>query len=253
MIGDGVNDVPALKAAQLAIAQDNGSQMARAVSDLVLVSGDFASVPILVAEGRRALRNLQRVTKLYVTKSALAAFLILTIGTSSEAYPLLPRHLSLAGTLTLGLPTLFLALAPSTGPWRPEHFASTIGRFAVPAGAILGAGLVAAYLFARHDLDLSIPAARTVALTSLIVSGLYLVMALEAGGSRRRSTLVAGMCVAMAGLYATVLSIPAARMFFAVTSPSPGMLVAALIASAMSIGALAVAGFSTRTALPPSG
>ncbi|MGP0047352.1 MAG: HAD-IC family P-type ATPase [Solirubrobacteraceae bacterium] len=252
MIGDGVNDVPALKTAQLAIAQGNGSQMARAVSDLVLVSGDFASIPILVAEGRRALRNLQRVTKLYVTKSALAAFLILTIGTSSEAYPLLPRHLSLAGTLTLGLPTLVLALAPSSGAWRPEHFASTIGRFAVPAGAILAAGLVAAYLFARHDLDLSIPAARTVALTSLIAGGLYLVMALEAGGSRRRSTLVAGMCVAMAGLYATVLSIPAARVFFAVSSPSPGMLVAALIAGAMSIGALALAGFSTRTASPPS-
>ena len=90
MVGDGVNDVPALKTEQLAIAQGSGTQMARSVSDLVLVSGDFASVPALVAEGRRALRNLQRVSKLYVTKSAFAAFLNLTIGTSSDAYPLLP-------------------------------------------------------------------------------------------------------------------------------------------------------------------
>jgi cation-transporting ATPase E len=100
MVGDGVNDVPALKSSRLAIAQGSGTQMARSVSDLVLVNGDFASVPALVAEGRRALRNLQRVTKLYVTKPAFAAFLILTIGTSSAAYPLLPRHLSLAASLT---------------------------------------------------------------------------------------------------------------------------------------------------------
>ena len=79
-------------------------------------------MPALVAEGRRALRNLQRVTKLYVTKSAFAAFLILTIGISSDAYPLLPRHLTLAASITIGIPTFFLALAPSSGPWRTEHF-----------------------------------------------------------------------------------------------------------------------------------
>ena len=65
MVGDGVNDVPALKSARLAIAQGSGTQMARSVADLVLVTGDFDAVPLLVAEGRRALRNLQRVTKLY--------------------------------------------------------------------------------------------------------------------------------------------------------------------------------------------
>ena len=112
MVGDGVNDVPALKSSRLAIAQGSGTQMARSVSDLVLIDGDFASVPPLVAEGRRALRNLQRVTKLYVTKSAFAAFLILTIGISSDAYPLLPRHLSLAASLTIGI-------RPSSLPWRP--------------------------------------------------------------------------------------------------------------------------------------
>jgi cation-transporting P-type ATPase E len=83
MLGDGVNDVPALKAARLAIAQGSGAQMARSVADLVLVSGDFDAIPALMAEGRQALRNLSRVAKLYVTKSAFAAFLILTIGTTS--------------------------------------------------------------------------------------------------------------------------------------------------------------------------
>jgi P-type E1-E2 ATPase len=248
MVGDGVNDVPALKAAHLSIAQGSGSQMARAVSDLVLISGDFAVVPALVAEGRRALRNLQRVAKLYLTKSALAAFLIVTIGTGSEAYPLLPRHLSLSATLTVGIPSFFLALAPSRGPWRADRFARTIARFAVPAAAIIAAGLVAAYLFARHDLDLSIPAARTVALTTLITSGLFLVMALEAGGSARRSTVVAGMCALMVGLYAATLCIPITRSFFELATPTPGSLATSLCAGALTIVALGLSGFSPKNA-----
>jgi cation-transporting ATPase E/undecaprenyl-diphosphatase len=248
MVGDGVNDVPALKSARLAIAQGSGTQMARTVSDLVLVSGDFATVPPLVAEGRRALRNLQRVAKLYVTKSAFAAFLILTIGTSSDAYPLLPRHLSLAASLTIGIPTFFLALAPSSGTWRPDGFVRSVARFAIPAGVLVGTGLVAGYLFSVHDLNLSVADARTVALTTLIANGLYLVMALEAGGSRRRSSLVAGMCAVMGGLYVAALVIPAARSFFALTVPGPEMIVTALAASAVSIGALVLSGYSLHVA-----
>jgi magnesium-transporting ATPase (P-type) len=246
MLGDGVNDVPALKRARLAIAQGNGTQMARAVSDLVLVGGDFAVIPALVAEGRRALRNLQRVAKLYVTKSAFAAFLILTIGTSSEAYPLLPRHLSLAATLTIGIPSFFLALAPSSGPWRPDNFLRDVTRFAVPAGLIIGTGVIAAYLFALHDLDLAVADARTVALTTLVVNGLYLVMAIEAGGSRRRSASVAGMCAVMGGLYVLALALPPTRSFFALTVPTLAMVATALAASAISVAALDLCGFSLR-------
>ena len=246
MVGDGVNDVPALKSSNLAIAQGSGTQMARSVSDLVLISGDFASVPLLVGEGRRALRNLQRVSKLYVTKSAFAAFLILTIGTSSDAYPLLPRHLTLAASLTIGIPTFFLALAPSSGPWRPERFARSVARFAVPAGVVVGTGLVAGYLFALHDLDLSVTNARTVAVTILVACGLYLVMVLEAVGSRRRSTLVAAMCAALAGVYVAVLMIPATRHFFELTMPDAGMIATAVCASAVALAGLALSGFSMR-------
>jgi cation-transporting P-type ATPase E len=244
MVGDGVNDVPALKASRLAIAQGSGTQMARAVADLVLIDGDFAVVPLLVAEGRRALRNLQRVTKLYVTKSAFAAFLIMTIGTSSEAYPLLPRHLSLAATLTIGIPTFFLALAPSSGPWGTTQFVRTVARFAVPAGVVLGTGLVAAYLFARHDLDMTVPQARTVGLTTLVAGGLYLVMALEAGGSLRRSTLVAAMCTGMGGIYIAAFLIPGTRTFFALSPLNIGMIATAIVPAALAIGALWLCGFT---------
>ncbi len=246
MLGDGVNDVPALKSARLAIAQGGGTQMARSVADLVLVTGDFDAVPVLVAEGRQALRNLQRVTKLYLTKSAFAAFLILTIGVSSEAYPLLPRHLTLAASLTIGIPTFFLALAPSSGRWRPEHFVRRVARFAVPAGVVLGTGTVSGYLFALHDLDLSLTQARTVAVTTLIAGGLYLVLALEAEGSTRRSTLVGAMCAALGGVYVAVLLVPSTRRFFELALPDTAMIATALLAGAVSIGALILCGFSVR-------
>lgn len=247
MVGDGVNDVPAMKSARLAIAQGSGTQMARSVADLVLVSGDFAAVPLLVSEGRRALRNLQRVSKLYVTKSAFAAFLILTIGTSSEAYPLLPRHLTLAAALTIGIPTFFLALAPSSGPWSPERFVRGVARFAVPAGVLVGTGVVASYLFALHNLDLTVAEARTVAVTTLIACGLYLVLALEAEGSARRSTLVAGMCAGLAGLYVVALLAPSTRRFFALSVLDTGMILTSVVASAAMIGALALCGYTLRT------
>lgn len=244
MLGDGVNDVPALKAARLAIAQGSGAQMARSVADLVLISGDFDAIPALMGEGRQALRNLSRVAKLYVTKSVFAAFLILTIGTSSEAYPLLPRHLSLAATLTIGIPTFFLALAPSSGYWQPERFVRGVARFAVAAGVIVGTGTVTGYLFALHDLDCTVMQARTVATAVLVTVGLYLVLALEAAGSRRRSTLVSGMCLSLGGLFIAAFVLPTVRRFFALSVPTLGMIATAVLASVLAIGALSLAGYT---------
>jgi len=95
----------------------------------------------MVAEGRRILRNLQRVTKLFVTKSVFAAFLIVAIGITPTEYPLLPRHLTIVGALTVGIPAFFLALAPSDGPWRTNGFLREVTRFAVPAGVAAGVGV----------------------------------------------------------------------------------------------------------------
>jgi P-type E1-E2 ATPase len=247
MVGDGVNDVPALKASRLAIAQGTGAQMAKSVADLVLVQSSFAVVPPMVEQGREALRNLQRVAKLYVTKSSFAAFLILLIGTTSTAYPLLPRHFSLAATITIGIPTFFLALAPSSGPWRSPGFAREVARFAVPAGTLVGVGVLASYLFALHPLRLPLIEARTAAITVLIVLGLYLILVLEATGMRRR-TVVSLAVAALAALYLLALIIPPVRQFFQLAPPTLGIVATALGGSLLSLIALYLSGFTPGAA-----
>ncbi len=226
MVGDGVNDVPGLKAARLAIAQGSGVQMARSVADLVLVRSDFEVVPALVGEGRRILRNLQRVTKLFVAKAAFAAFLILSIGIAPIAYPLLPRHLTLGASLAVGIPGFFLALAPSKGAFRLEGFLRGVFQFAVPAGAAVGFGVLSGYLAALEVFDLSLVESRTVATTVMVVVGWYLIVALE-GSGRLRGAAVVTMCLALAAAYVLVLLVPFARDFFALAAPSASIVLIA--------------------------
>jgi cation-transporting P-type ATPase E len=241
MLGDGVNDVPALKEARLAIAQGSGAQMAKSVADLVLVRGDFSAVPGMVAEGRQILRNLQRVAKLYVTKSAFAAFLILTVGTTATAYPLIPRHFSLAASLTIGIPSFLLALAPSSGSWETRGFLRRISRFAVPAGAAAGIGVVSSYQFALNALELPLLEARTVAICVLVLVGLYLILALEDVGGRR-GRLVGGMCLALLLAYAGTLALPSTREFFELAVPTVEIVATAVVGSAIAVAGLELMG-----------
>ncbi|WP_217914106.1 HAD-IC family P-type ATPase [Miltoncostaea marina] len=237
MVGDGVNDVPALKAARLAIAQGSGSQMARGIADLVLVRNGFASVPPMIREGRKVMRNLQRVAKLFVTKSMLAAFLVLTVGLSSESYPFLPRHLTLASAITIGIPAFVLALAPSAGPWRPTAFLRELARFAIPAGTAMGLGVVASFLLALNLVETGELRARTVATTVLVAVGLYLIVVLESS-SRVRGWTVAGLCAALFALYLVVLELPAWRGFFEVSGLDAAVVICSLLGAGLAIGGL---------------
>jgi cation-transporting ATPase E len=236
MVGDGVNDVPALKASRLAIAQGSGSEMARSVADVVLVNGDFAAVPEMVAQGRKILRNIQRVTKLFVAKSAFAAFLVLSIGLTKEPYPLLPRHLTLAATLTVGIPAFFLALAPSAGPWRTDGFLREVGRFAVPAGTAAGIGVLSSYLFSLNVAGIPLDEARTAATTVLILVGLYLVVALEATPDRRSWVLALVAVLFLA--FMAVVYFSGLRTFFELTNPGPWGFLAILGGTGVAIGGL---------------
>ncbi|HEV7563991.1 MAG TPA: HAD-IC family P-type ATPase [Solirubrobacterales bacterium] len=240
MLGDGVNDVPALKGARLAIAQGSGTQMARSVSDLVLVSGEFGEVPRMVHEGRQILRNIQRVARLFVTKALFTAFLLVTIALTSGVFPLLPRQFTLTSSLTIGIPAFFLALAPSSGPWRPEGFLQAIARFSIPAGLATGIGILVSYLLARHAFDLSLAQARTVTVATVVVAGLAIVIALEDEPGKRRLA-VTGLCALMALGFVLFCAIPAARDYFELETPTGEMAAAWAIGAAVAVALLAVA------------
>jgi magnesium-transporting ATPase (P-type) len=225
MVGDGVNDVPALKEARLAIAQGSGAQIARSVADLVLVKDDFAAVPGMVGEGRQILRNIQRVARLFVTKTVFTAVVGLAVGIPTATYPLLPRQFTLASTVTIGIPAFLLALAPSSGPWRPERFLQSVARFAIPAGVTIGIGIVAGYLLARYGFNLGVIRSRTVATGIVVVCGLAVVMRLEPGGGRRRLAL-AGLSAFMLALFAIALVVPFLREFYELSTPTGEMVAA---------------------------
>jgi P-type E1-E2 ATPase len=219
MVGDGVNDVPALKASRIAIAQGSGSQMARAVADIVLVRGDFAAVPGLVAEGRQILRNLQRVSKIYATKCLFGALVVLGLGLSPLPFPFLPRQLSLASFFVTGVPPFFLALAPSAGPWQMTSFIREVARFAVPAAISVTAGVAAAYALAYEAFTLGLEASRTIALSVFIVGALTAIFTLEAT-DRRRAGWVGVMCVGLVAVYAVVFAVVPLRELFRLEPPS---------------------------------
>jgi P-type E1-E2 ATPase len=237
MIGDGVNDVPALKQARLAIAQGSGTQMARSVADLVLVRDDFAVVPGMVAEGRQILRNIQRVAELFVTKSVFAAVAGLTIAIPTATFPLLPRQFTIASTVTIGIPAFVLALAPSTGPWRPDRFLQSVARFAIPAGLAIGIGIAAGYLLARYSFHLGISQSRTVATGIVVVGGLAVVLRLENQPGRRRLA-VGALCAAMLLLFALALAIPFLRDFYELTTPTAEAVLAWAIGAALGVGGM---------------
>ena len=147
MTGDGVNDALALKDADIGIAMGSGAPATRAVAQVVLLDGRFASMPGVVAEGRRVIANVERVANLFVTQDRLRD------APRDRAwrrwpYPFLPRHLTIVSSLTIGIPAFFLALGPNSRRYVPG-FVRRVLRFAIPAGLIIAAVTFSAYVLAR--------------------------------------------------------------------------------------------------------
>ena len=200
MIGDGVNDVPALKQARLAVAMGSGSQITKGIADIVLLRDQFSMLPRAVAEGRRIARNIHRLGRLYLTKSVYAAFLILLTAIFDFTFPFLPRQLTVAALLTIGIPSFVLALAPSEGPLYRGRLLRALAAFAVPAGVAMGIASLLSIFFVDTVAGGSLDEGRTAATTTLIVIGLCFIVLLERGPGREHITIQSYMLALVAGL-----------------------------------------------------
>ena len=133
MIGDGVNDILALKEADCGIALGSGVSAARSVADVVLKTDDFGVLPSIVNEGRRVVNNIERVASMYLIKTTYSFLLcLLSIGLSHE-YPFYPIQLSLISATCVGIPSFFLALEPNYNK-VDKDFIAKVFRNAVPNG-----------------------------------------------------------------------------------------------------------------------
>ena len=159
MVGDGVNDVQALKQADLGIAMGSGSQSSRSVARIVLLDSTFAAIPQMLAEGRRVIANIERVASLFVTKTVYAAVLAIVVGLVGVPFPFFPRHLTIVSTLTIGIPGFFLALAAGAPRARPG-FTRRVLAFTAPAGVAAAAATAVSYAFARSARPAPLPFSR---------------------------------------------------------------------------------------------
>lgn len=235
MTGDGVNDVLALKEADLGVAMGSGAAVSRSVAPVVLLDSDFAGLPPVLAEGRRVIANVERVANLFVTKTVYATLLALSVGVLHVPFPFLPRHLTIVSSLTIGIPAFFLALAPNDRRAVPG-FVGRVLRFAVPGGTLAAVATMSAYGLARSQGVAQIEA-RTTATITLFVVALWVLAIL----ARPTDAWRLGLEAAMAGLFLLVLLVPWSRHFFALNLPPPEITVGAVAIAAAAAGLLELA------------
>ena len=146
MTGDGVNDVLALKEADCSIAMSSGSDASKAVSQIVLLDNNFASMPKIVAEGRRTINNIERSASLLLVKTIYTILIILTCLFTQNEYFFIPIQLTLITTCTIGIPSFILALEPNTNIVS-GNFLLKIFKNSIPAGITVFLDVIIIILF----------------------------------------------------------------------------------------------------------
>ena len=169
MTGDGVNDVLALKDADIGIAMGNGAQATKAVAQIVLLDSRFSHMPKVLAEGRRLIGNVERVASLFVTKNVMAACLLITTAILGVGFPFLPRHMSLLSILTIGIPAAVLALGPNKRRYVPGFLARVL-MLSIPAGVAAGTATFIAFTWGDGTPDQR----STLALVVLFIANFWL-------------------------------------------------------------------------------
>ncbi len=175
MIGDGVNDVLALKRSDLGIAMGEGTQAAKTVSGLVLENNRFALLPEAIEEGRTIVRNLRRAAKIFLVKNVYSLLMILVYasGLLGIAFPYRPQQVTLLNWLVIGIPALLIAfMKERSSSASRRDFLPEVGSFAIRTGVIFGLAGVVMLSLAKHLWELDEKTQRTMLLSALILLGI---------------------------------------------------------------------------------
>ncbi|MFW2380484.1 MAG: HAD-IC family P-type ATPase, partial [Acidimicrobiales bacterium] len=225
MTGDGVNDIPSLKAADTGIAMNTATPATKATAQLVLLDGRFDRLPSVVGEGRRVIANMERVSSLFITKTVYATILAVSVGVAVMPFPFLPRHLSLISELTIGIPAFALSFRPNDQPCRPGYLARVL-EFSVPAGVVAAAATLITFWAAQTKLiGATLEQARTGATITLALIGMWIIYRLARPLDRREIGLLTAL-VLLLGI--TIAPGPVSE-FYALSLP-PGRTSAVIVA-----------------------
>jgi len=206
MTGDGVNDVLAIKDSDLGVAMGSGAAATRSVAQLVLLDDSFATLPGVVAEGRRVIGNIERVANFFLTKTMYSILLALFVAIWRLPFPFVPIHVSFVGWFTIGIPASILALAPNAERARPG-FLKRVMSFSMPSGVVVAVATFVTYLLVRSAGDDPVTAtqASTATLLTLMIGGVW-VMAVTARPYEWWKLLMIGLCTLAA--YLVVFQLP---------------------------------------------
>jgi cation-transporting ATPase E len=137
MIGDGVNDVLSLKKANMGIAMQSGSSATRTVADMILLNDSFGALPHAFTEGQRILNGMTDILRLFLTRVLYTALLIVSTAIVGTGFPYLPTQNALMVFLTVGIPTLFLAIWAKPGVKPRRSMLLEVAHFVVPSGLLI--------------------------------------------------------------------------------------------------------------------
>ena len=203
MTGDGVNDVLALKEADCSVAMASGSEVAAQISDLVLMNSDFAAMPSVVAEGRRVINNIERAASLYLVKNIFSLILAIISITAAFSYPLTPSQLTLMSLLSIGIPSLILALEPNESLVSGRCLVNAILR-ALPA-ALTDLFIIIFVLLFQKAFAISNAEISTVTALLVTIVGFFMVWKVAKPVNRLHLGMMGGL---IAGLLFVLLVIP---------------------------------------------